>query len=514
MRSRAIPDLRLLAPSAAAWLAAAVSLQERRLRPVLVVAALLALLALIILVTGRRAGAVAAAALLVGSASAASAALHAAAARHGPVATLAGRSATVTARLVVTGDPQWRRSHTGRWYALLSARVTSVDDRSTAVAAAAPVLVIGSDPSWRALTPSQHLTASGRLSPARSGDLLAGVLLARAPPREVTPPSTMQASAARVRAGLRTSAGVLPADEAGLLPGLAVGDTSRLPDRLQNDFRIVGMTHLVAVSGENLAILLGAVLALLRSLRLGPRLAPLAAGLALIGFVILVRPSPSVLRAAVMGTVGMSALASGRGASAFPALGAAVLLLVLVQPGLAVSWGFALSVAATAGLLVVAPGWRSRIARRLPSWLPPSVAEAVAVSAAAQLACAPLIAAMAGSVSLMAVPANLAAAPAVAPATVLGMLSAVLGPLWAPPAQVFAWAAGVPTAWLALVAHTGARLPLASLSWPSGWVGGGLLALLTIGAAAVVRSRYVRRVAVLAVLLAIPAWLLMGQLAS
>ena len=99
------------------------------------------------------------------------------------------------------------------------------------------------------------------------------------------------------------------------------------------------------------------------------------------------------------------------------ALGAATLGLLLVDPGLASAAGFALSVLATAGILLLAPRWRDALARWLPRWL----AEAVAVPAAAQLACTPLVAAISGQVSLVAVLANLLAAPAVGPATVLGL---------------------------------------------------------------------------------------------
>ena len=92
-------------------------------------------------------------------------------------------------------------------------------------------------------------------------------------------------------------------------------------------------------------------------------------------------------------------------------------MLLLVDPALASAVGFALSVLATAGILLLAPGWRDALARWLPRWL----AEAIAVPAAAQLACTPLVAAISGQVSLVAVAANLLAAPAVGPATVLGL---------------------------------------------------------------------------------------------
>ena len=126
----------------------------------------------------------------------------------------------------------------------------------------------------------------------------------------------------------------------------------------------------------------------------------------IVGFVLLARTEPSVVRAAAMGTVGLLAMGTDGRERGARALGAAVVALLLVDPGLATSVGFALSVVATAGILLLAPGWRDALARWLPRW----VAEAIAVPAAAQLACTPLVAAISGQVSLVAVVANLAVA--------------------------------------------------------------------------------------------------------
>lgn len=151
--------------------------------------------------------------------------------------------------------------------------------------------------------------------------------------------------------------------------GLVVRDTSRLLPEVEEDFRATGMTHLNAVSGSNVAIVVGAVLLLARWARAGPRTAATLCVLALVGFVILVRPSPSVVRAAAMGAIGLAALAAGRSRSALPALAAAVTGLVLYDPDLAGDPGFALSVCATGGLLL-APGWRDALRRRAyrPGW--------------------------------------------------------------------------------------------------------------------------------------------------
>jgi competence protein ComEC len=313
--------------------------------------------------------------------------------------------------------------------------------------------------------------------------LLTAVLAARGPPEELTQPSRLQGFAADVRGALRRAADRLPTDEAGLLPGLVVGDTSRLPAKLRADFQLTGLTHLTAVSGANLAIVVGAVLAGCRVGRVGPRLRAVVAGLALAGFVVVARPSPSVLRAAVMGLIAISGTVLGRRGNPLPALSGAVLALVLLDPGLARSIGFTLSVLATAGIVVWAPPWGSRLRRILPG----SLAELVAIPAAAQLACAPVIAAAFGQVSLVAVPANLLAAIAVAPATLLGALAALAGSVLPPLAAPLVWLAAVPTGWLVLVAHGGAAIPGAAIGWPSGCVGGLLVVAAVIAGGAAIR---------------------------
>ena len=279
------------------------------------------------------------------------------------------------------------------------------------------------------------------------------MLAASGPPDLLKSPEWTQLAAGALRAGLQAACAALPAEPGGLLPGLVLGDTSDLDPALEEDFRTTGLTHLVAVSGANVAIVLGVVLLAARWLRVGPWPGAVLAALALVGFVILVRPSPSVLRAAAMGAIGLLALATGRTRAAAAALAAAVVLALLLDPGLASSVGFSLSVLATAALILLAPRWRDSLRA---AGVPPGVAEALAVPAAAQVACAPVIAALSGQVSSIAVPANLLAAPAVAPATVLGVGSAVVSPFLAGRGGLLAWLASWPARWLVWIAHTGA----------------------------------------------------------
>jgi competence protein ComEC len=361
------------------------------------------------------------------------------------------------------------------------------------------VLVFATDPGWRSLLPGAPVTAAGRLAPARGGDLTAAVLRVTGPPTPRGGPPWTQRAAGSLRAGLQTASAPLPDEPGGLLPGLVVGDTSRLDPALAEDFRATGMTHLVAVSGANLAIVLAVVLVACRWIRLSPWAAAVVCALAVVGFVILARPSPSVVRAAAMGTIGLVALATGRPRAAAPALAAAVVVLVVADPALAADAGFALSVLATGGLVLLAPRWRDSMRAR---GVPAGLADALAVPAAAQVACAPVVAGLSGTVSAVAVPANLLAAPAVAPATLLGVAAAVVSPVWPWGATLLAWLGSWPARWLVLIAHTGADLPAGTVSWPGGVGGALLLGAVTVALLVATRHRVVVRLALVVVLAA------------
>jgi len=192
----------------------------------------------------------------------------------------------------------------------------------------------------------------------------------------------------------------------------------------------------------NITIVCGAMLLLGQLAGAGPRTRAVVAAVALVGFVILARPSPSVLRAAVMGAVALLALVTGRRRQALPALGAAVLLLLMVSPQLAVDAGFALSVLATAGLVLLAPGWVGAMRRR---GVPPGIAELLAVPIAAHVVTAPVIAGLSSQLSVVAVLANILAAPAVGIATVLGVLATVLLPIWTPAGELVFGSRGRPS---------------------------------------------------------------------
>ncbi|WP_369218242.1 ComEC/Rec2 family competence protein, partial [Streptomyces flavofungini] len=343
--------------------------------------------------------------------------------------------------------------------------------------------------------PSTRLRVHGRLAPplrrSGRGTAVAAVLRVSGerPPQVIGQPSGAQRLAGDLRAGLREATDGLPGDARALLPGLVIGDTSRVPADLEQAFRATDLTHLLAVSGANLTIVLVLLIGppgmAQRAERRGlaPRLGiplrttALLGGALTLGFVIVCRPDPSVLRAAACGLIALLAIATGRRRSLIPALATAVLLLVLWDPWLARSHGFLLSVLATGALLTLAPRWGAVLRGR---GVPPRLAEALAAAAAAQAVCAPVVAVLAARVSLVAVPCNLLAEFAVAPATVLGFAALAVAPVAMPVAKALAWGASWPTGWIAEIARRGAALPGSGVDWPGGWRGGFLLALATV----------------------------------
>ncbi|MFE0811441.1 ComEC/Rec2 family competence protein [Streptomyces sp. NPDC058848] len=510
-------DLRLVPPALAAWATAALLLDAPAGWAVGAVTAGLSAAALLLLRTrtrgpgpGRFRASVAALLLCV-AASAASAALHGADLRRGPVPALARQYATVTAEVEITADPRLTRPRIRGNRAvpptvLIEGDVRVTESGGREVRTRTPVLMLvdvgGSDESvkagagaarWLELLPTTRLRVTARTAPPRTrGDRIAAVLRVRGggkAPEVVAGPSDAQRLAGRLRAGLREATDGLPADARALLPGLVVGDTSRITPELEEAFKETDLAHTLAVSGANftivLALLLGPPGLAQRSERRGlaPRLGislrttALLGGVLALAFVVVCRPDPSVLRAAACGTVALLALATGRRRSLLPALATAVLLLVLYDPWLARSYGFLLSVLATGALLTLAPRWSAALRRR---GVPPRPAEALAAAGAAQAVCAPVVAVLSARVSLVAVPCNLLAEFAVAPATVLGFAALATAPSAMPLAKALAWCGGWPAEWIAGIARTGAALPGAGVDWPGSWPGAALLALVTV----------------------------------
>jgi competence protein ComEC len=392
-----------------------------------------------------------------------------------PLTALASQRTSVTADLTLTADPRPLSSG-----GVASApRVSAPTDADALMLTGVrhrvdgQVLVLAPASGWLGLLPGQQVRVDGVLQPSLDAGDVSVTLSARGPPQLLGRPPWWQRGAGVVRADLRQASSGLPDQVRGLLPGLIDGDTSNLDPVLSERFKLAGLTHLVAVSGTNCSILIGAVMLVLRRLRVRRGWCAFAGGVVVIGFVVVARPSPSVLRAAVMGCIALVALASGRPRQALPVLSAAVIGLLVWDPRLAVDAGFTMSALATAAIVVIAPGWAVALRER---HVPVGIAEMVAVAAAAHVVTAPVIAAISGRVSLVAIPANVLAEPVVAAATVLGFLAALLAPLSIGVGASVAWLAGWPTRWLVWVAEWFGGLHGATLAWPSGEAGG--LALL------------------------------------
>ncbi len=417
------------------------------------------------------------AAVLVLVAVAAGSVLREARVEGDPVAGLARERAAVEVQLVVSSDPRPTRSGFGEGV-VLRATVARVTGRGRSWSTRSPVLVVAGE-AWAEVPLGATVLATGRLAPAQArGDPLAAVLSAGAP-RVVQRPDVWWRAAATVRGSLRAAVAHLPEAQRALVPALVVGDDAALDEGLAADFRVTGLTHLLAVSGTNLTLVVGFLLLAGRWCGVRGRGHLVVGAAGIVGFVLLARTEPSVVRAATMGAVALVGMGVDGRRRGPRALGVAVVVLLLLDPALAVSVGFALSAVATAGILLLGPGLRDALARWTPRW----VAEAVSVPVAAQLACTPLVAALSGQVSLVAVGANLLVAPAVGPATVLGLAGGLAGLVWERAGRLLGTLAGWCVAWIVAVAERGASLPVPALGWGTGAVALALLTALVTGLA-------------------------------
>ncbi len=250
---------------------------------------------------------------------------------------------------------------------------------------------------------------------------------------------------------LRGTAPLAPGTRA-LVAGFLLGDTRQVPAEVTGQYRDSGLSHLLAVSGENVAFVLALAGPVLRKLRLPSRT---ALALVVVGlFATMTRFEPSVLRASTMAAVALLATLAGRPASRIRILAFAVTALLVLDPFLLHSVGFALSCAASAGIAFASPVF----ARRIPG--PRFVREPLAVSLAAQLGVLPVLLAVFGSVPIVTPLTNLVAAPAAQGIGVYGFVASaitvsipVLGPLAQVPTTLL-------VAWVSGVARLGAAVPL------------------------------------------------------
>jgi competence protein ComEC len=259
-----------------------------------------------------------------------------------------------------------------------------------------------------------------------------------------------------LRRTLLRGAEVLAPGSRALYAGFVLGDDRDQRPEVTDDFRASGLSHLLVVSGQNVAFVLALLGPFLGRLRLGGRLAGGLAVLVLFG--ILTRWEPSVLRAVAMAALTLLAAALGRPASTLRVLSLAVTGLILVDPLLVHSLGFLLSVGACAGIAL----FSARLTARLPG--PRPVAGALGVTLAAQLGVLPILVPVFGGLPVAALPANLLGAPVAGPLMMWGMAAGLVAG-WAGQAVagVLHWPTGLMIRWVAGVAHWGAAAPLGQL---------------------------------------------------
>ena len=278
-------------------------------------------------------------------------------------------------------------------------------------------------------------------------------------------------------------AGVTP-DSKTLVAGLAIGEIAELSEELEEKMQIVSLTHLVAVSGSNCAIVVGMVYLIAVGLGFGRTGRAVISISALLLYVLLIGPDPSVLRAGVMAASVILMIALGRRTWALNALALAALVLLISDPWLSVEFGFGLSVLATAGILLLAPAMSERLANHMP--LP--LALGLSVTMAAQLFCLPLLMQLQPGLATYSVIANLLAGPMVAPVTVLGMIALVVTPFAPWLAGAISYLASLGTWVIETIAITFADLPVAYFPWATGLPATILSTLLIVAVAAWLRA--------------------------
>lgn len=406
-----------------------------------------------------------AAVAVIGTAFGLSIAMRAHDVRHHPIT--ARHGATATVGVVPTESPR----SLGQGRIMFRAGLHELDGSPLS----GMVLVFAPVTDFAALTVGRPATFRARIGRPLRPDLSVAVLTAIGEPTLGAVPAVRRLSGHIRSAFGDTARRVLPADQSAMLPALVLGDMSAVTATTADDFKVAGLTHLTAVSGANVTIVCGT--ALLSAALVGPRLAALLALAVLIGFVVVVEPSASVLRAAVMGGIALLAVLTHRRRQAIPVLSASVIALMTVAPQLAVDAGFALSVVATAALVVIAPIWSARLVGR--GW-PEPLAAAVSIALAAQLVTAPLIAGISGRFSVLAVLANLLVAAVIPPITVIGTAAAALSAVSPAAAGLLVRFTGPELWWLLAVAHRIAAVPGASITVPSGAAGMALVAAVSV----------------------------------
>jgi competence protein ComEC len=363
-----------------------------------------------------------------------------------------------------------------------SVLVLRADEQTTGASASGPWRAYAWLPRYPPLIPGDRITFEARLEPVvADGSEFAGYLASidaavtvRVRDLELVDADggVLEVAESVRRLADESLARVVPEPMAGLASAILVGRRDRVGREVTDAFTATGLSHVVAISGWNIALIGAVIGSVLAAAGVGRRRRTVVIVVALGMFTLVAGGGASVVRAALMGGVALVARETGRPGSAAAALGLATFGLLVLDPAMATDIGFQLSVAATAGLLA----WGSRISARLGGSHPGAarrwLAESLGVSLAAQAATLPLVLFHFGRLSLVSPVANLVVAPIVAPAMLVASLCLVAGSLVGigVPALVvapFAVLGWVVLGAMVVVAGTFAGVPFASVELPS-----------------------------------------------
>jgi competence protein ComEC len=473
-------DLRLVLPAVVAWVAAGTLTAMPAAAPVITVAVWAVAVVLVGLAVARYRAVVVVAAVCAVAAGIVCASVAARAPARQPEVLLDaahdGRHVALTVTTAETLGVEERAVDTAPGPAQVPYSATAVSVRvgDRVVAVSTPVLVFGGRPDARTGI-GATLEFGATLEAAAPEDDVGFLVFASGDARTIRGPPWALDWANGLRTSFSAASTALPGDGGRLLPGLAIGDTAAVGAQLDAAMKTTSLSHLTAVSGANCAVvialimLLGAAVGVPRGARI------VASVLVLIGFVVLVTPQSSVVRAAVMAAIVLFATLAGRPVRGLPVLALAAIALLAIDPWLSRDYGFALSVLATGGLLLLSGPLTRLLARAMPF----GVAAVLAIPLAAQLACQPVLVLLDPSIPLYGVVANALAEPAAPLATVIGLLGCLALPAVPWLGETLVAVAWLPASWIAAVATFFAALPAASLPWPEGLVGLLLLAILT-----------------------------------
>ena len=382
--------------------------------------------------------------------------LHAATLQYSTINAYIGNQAHVSINAVVTSEPKITESQVygsrlrGSKLSFL-ARTSSLKINDKNYKVRVPIRVLAN--SKTSLITGDELEIVGILikTPEKR---VAGTLIVSGEVKKRSEANKTMRFLAKIRSDFRNQFSSFGDNAGALVPGMIIGDTSLQNSQFTHQMRRAGLSHLTAVSGANFAIVSSLVFFLCRRIipAIIPRLIVTSAFLVL--FLLLVRPSPSVLRAGVMAAVVLAARASGNSQNSVAALATAISVLILIDPFQGLDPGFILSVLATSGLIFIAPTLTQRFSRHIPE----SAAEMIAVPCAATLACTPYLLALSGEISALSVLFNVLVAPVVAPITILGFLSLLLMPI-ANLSSLLIWPAHKCALWITTVAPWSERSP-------------------------------------------------------